>query len=195
MATLEYYWDVASPFTYLANTQLAALAARTGAKVVAKPFLLGGVFKATGNEAPASVLAKAVYLNADIQRWRDTYSVPMKLPSELPFPINSVLPMRAAIAVPRVLADAYRDSVFSAYWEQGRDVSDPAVLTDVLTKIGADAAAILEATQDPAVKAKLRANTEEAVKRGAFGAPAFFVDGDHYWGNDRLNFLEKRLID
>ncbi|MCA9553031.1 MAG: 2-hydroxychromene-2-carboxylate isomerase [Myxococcales bacterium] len=192
---LEFFWDVSSPYTYLASTQLDALAERTGAEVVYRPFLLGGVFKATGNVAPAVVPARAVYLSTDLDRWRKRYGVPMKLPlTEVVFPINSVLAMRVATAVDlRGMGKAFCHAAMRAYWEEALDVSTEPVLREVLTRLELDPDAVLAEAASQQVKDALRAASDEAVARGAFGAPAMFVDGALYFGNDRLDFVEAAL--
>jgi 2-hydroxychromene-2-carboxylate isomerase len=195
MPRLELFWDVGSPYTYLATTQLEGLRRRTGAEVVLRPFLLGGVFKATGNSAPTSVAAKSKYLSDDLRRWRDHYQVRMKIPpDEVLFPINSVLPMRAAIAAEIMGAgEKFAMALLDAYWVHARDVSLPEEVAKVAVGIGLDDLRVLEGAGRSEVKDTLRANTEEAIKRGAFGAPAMFIGDDLYWGNDRLAFVEQHL--
>ena len=194
MAKLEVFWDVGSPYAYLAITQLDGLRERTGAEIERIPFLLGGVFKASGNSAPIEIPPKARYLASDLRRWARDYGVEMKLPGETPFPISTVLPMRVAVAARRVGAgDRYCDAVFRAYWAEGRDVSEPAVLADVCRDVGLDPEQMLQQTQKQDVKDELRAASDQAVARGAFGAPTFFVGDEMYWGNDRLPQIEDHL--
>ncbi len=192
----EFYWDVVSPYTYMAHTQLASLCERTGAEAVYRPFLLGGVMNATGNRPPATVPAKGIYMGSDLARWREHYEVPFLLPvREVPFPIRSVLPMRVAL----VLGDegagrAFADAVMRAYWAEGTDVSEEPGLIDLIGQMGFDAARVLQAASSPAVKQRLKDETDRAVQRGAFGAPTFFVGDEMFWGNDRLHFVEEALL-
>lgn len=192
---VEVFWDVASPYTYLAHTQLSGLAARTGAELWYRPMLLGGVFKAIGHSMPAAVPGKGTYMSRDLARWRDRYGVPFRLPvSELPFPINSVLPMRVATVFDREgrgLEGA--DALMRAHWAEGRDVSEASELEAVVRSLGLEPGPVLEAAQSPEIKAQLRAATDEAVSRGVFGAPTFFAGPEMFWGNDRLDFLEAYL--
>lgn len=192
---VEFFWDVASPYTYLASTQLEDLGRRTGAEIVYRPFLLGGVFKATGNAAPALVQAKGMYMAKDLARWRRHYDVPMKMPvQEVTFPIVSVLPMRVATAADsKGQGKAFCHAVMRAYWEQAKDVSEQGVLREVIAEVGLDPDAVLEAATSPEVKDRLREISDEAVSRGAFGAPTFFVGDAMYFGNDRMHFLERAL--
>lgn len=195
MSKVEVFWDVASPYTYLAITQIAGLRQRTGAEVELRPFLLGGVFKATGNTMPAAVPAKAMYMLQDLRRWRELYNVPLCLPRlETVFPISSLLPMRVAVAaLLQGVGEEFCHGIFKAYWAQARDVSQLEVVREVLDEMELPTAALLAAAETQAVKDKLRANTDEAVERGAFGAPAIFVDDQLFVGNDRLQLVEAFL--
>ena len=194
MAAIEIFWDVASPYTYLAITQLPAIAERTGAELVFRPFLLGGVFKATGNNMPGAVPAKGAHMMNDLTRWAEQYGVTIKKPGEVPFPINSVTPMRVAIVAGRKgLGREAAQALTRAYWGEGRDVSQPEVLTDVVTSLGLDPTEMVKAIQEQSVKDELRTQTGEAVERGAFGAPTMFVEGQMFWGNDRLQHVEAAL--
>jgi 2-hydroxychromene-2-carboxylate isomerase len=192
MSRLEYFFDYVSPFSYLADSQLSGLVERTGADLVYRPFLLGGVMKAAGNSPPFTVPNKGRYTLRDTQRWAARYGVALE-PNPF-FPINTVLPMRAAL----VLLEeggfpAFHEAIFPAMWEQGQNVGDADVLSGILEKLGMDAKHVLERCGDPAIKDALRKNTEEAVERGAFGAPTFFVGDEMFFGNDRLDFVEEEL--
>lgn len=191
-AIIEFFWDPASPYTYLAATQIEALAARHGATVVWRPFVLGKVFEATGNRAPATVAAKAKHLFQDVQRWATLYGVPFRFPTI--FPINGIAAMRAACAADDAgHGGAFAQAIMKAYWADGADIAKPEAIAAVASAIGLDGEALIARTADAEIKDRLRANTEEAVKRGAFGAPTMFVDGQMFWGNDRLVLLENHL--
>jgi 2-hydroxychromene-2-carboxylate isomerase len=189
---LEYFFDYVSPFSYLANSQLPALIERTGAELVCRPSLLGGVMKGAGNAPPFSVPAKGRYVTADLQRWAARYGVPLNPNPH--FPVNTVLPLRAALVL---LEDggfpAYHEAMFEAMWQEGQNVAEAEVVRSVLEEVGIAADHVLERCQDPAIKDALRANTDEAVERGAFGAPTFFVGDQMFFGNDRLDFVEEAL--
>jgi 2-hydroxychromene-2-carboxylate isomerase len=193
MATeLEFFFDYGSPFSYLADTQLEGLAGRTGAVVSYRPMLLGGVFKETGNSSPISIEAKRKYMNADLERWAKHYGVPALHNQH--FPINTIRLMRGAIAAQRsgVFA-AYHRAIFDAFWRDGLNLGDAAVVRGVLERAGLDAVRLAAASEEHAVKDALRVATETAVARGAFGAPTFFVGDQMFWGNDRLLFVEQAL--
>jgi 2-hydroxychromene-2-carboxylate isomerase len=191
---VEAFWDYSSPFAYLGMSQVDEVARRAGATVESRPMLLGGLFKAIGqvNVPMASWSAeRQAYVMADMPRWAAYWGVPFSFPTR--FPMNSVKALRATLAAPASLHRALRDAIFRAYWAEDRDISDDAVLAELLASVGADAAAVLAATQAPEVKAELIAATQLAVERGVFGAPTFIVDGELFWGQDRLDLVDERL--
>ncbi len=190
--TLEIYWDFSSPFAYLGATQAKALAERTGATLVWRPMLLGGLFKSIGQElVPLNTWsdAKRRYYFEDMNRWAEFWGVPLNFPAV--FPVNSIKALRAYIALPEERRDAFRDAVFRAYWAEGRDIGDEAVLSEYL---GDDAAQVLARTNDPEVKKALVDATKHAESAGVFGAPTWVVDGTElYWGQDRIPLVERAL--
>ena len=192
MPRVEYFFDYVSPFAYLADTQLPALAQRTGAEIVHRPFFLGGVMQATKNSPPITVPNKGRYMFVEIQRWAKRYGVPANPNPH--FPVNTLTAMRVAVAAlgePR-FGDLHR-ALFRAVWVDGKNLADEAVLEATVAAAGLDAAALLARAKEQAAKDALRRNTEEAVERGAFGAPTFFVGDEMFWGNDRLDFVEAAL--
>ncbi|HKJ24849.1 MAG TPA: 2-hydroxychromene-2-carboxylate isomerase [Myxococcota bacterium] len=190
--TVEYFFDYVSPFSYLADSQVPALVERTGAELIYRPFFLGGVMQASGNSPPATVPAKGKYMFSDIARWCERYGIELKFNPH--FPVMTVKPMRAAlVAQEQGVFPAFHAALFGAMWRDEKNVADPEVLAEVITAAGLDAGKILGRIGDEDVKEKLKANTAEAVERGAFGAPTFFVGDEMYFGNDRLDFLEAKL--
>ena len=191
---LEYFFDFGSPTSYLAWTQLPRLLAETGAELVWRPMLLGGVFKATGNASPVSIPAKGRWMVEDIARWAERYGVPFRFNPH--FPINTLTLMRGAAGLqlrhPERL-EAYCRAVNVAMWQEGAHLGDPATLGATLAAAGFDGDALLALAGDPEVKAKLVATTEEAVARGVFGAPTFFVGETLFFGQDRLDFVREAL--
>ena len=185
---IEFFFDYLSPFSYLADTQLPAIARRTGAEIVYRPIFLGGILKATGNSGPLPIQGKAGYNVTDFQRWAKHYGVPAQFSPHFPF--STIRVLRAAIAAqPRDRFLAFHSAAFRAIWEQGHDLSKEEALRRLLDETGIDPALI----EGDDIKNRLRANVDEAVSRGAFGAPTFFVNGEMWWGNDRLEFVEEAL--
>ena len=192
---IEYFFDVGSPTSYLAWTQLPRVAAEAGAEIDWRPMLLGGVFKATGNASPVTVPAKGRWMNDDIARWAARYGVPYRANPH--FPINTLTLMRGATGLQWRQPDAfhrYLEVVHRALWESGENLGDAAVLAGALERAGIDAAGFAALVADPEVKARLVATTEEAVRRGVFGAPTFFVGETMFFGQDRLDFVREALV-
>ncbi len=192
--TVEFFFDFGSPTTYLAHTQLPRIARETGATLVYRPMLLGGVFKATGNASPVTVPAKGRWMGRDIARWALRWGVPFKFNPH--FPINTLTLMRGAIGLQMRQPEsftAYVDAVFHALWAQPRNLGDAAEVAAVVAGAGLDTEAFAALVADADVKAALIANTEEAVARGAFGAPTCFVGEDMFFGQDRLDFVREAL--
>ena len=190
MKRLEFFFDLSSPYSYLAATQMKPLADKTAAEIVWRPMVLGAVFKSTGNEMPARIPNKARWMGNDLQRWADHYGVPFRFSSH--FPANTIKAMRLVLVDDARAADVALAG-FSAMWAEDRDLTAEAELRRVAELGGLDPAAALAAIESPAVKERLRANTEEAVARGAFGAPTMIVGDQLFWGNDRLHFVEAAL--
>ena len=185
---IEFYWDAVSPYTYLAATQIDQLGADLGVEVQWKPIFLAGVMDATGNKPPLTVKAKGKYMWRDLKLWAEHYGVPIQMPEK--FPVNSVYAMRAAVAADQMgKGREFGLALISAYWADGRDLTDQATLVAAAETAGLNPAEIAEAMQSQEVKDQLRSETERAVERGAFGAPTMFVGETMFWGNDRLELL------
>lgn len=190
--SVEFFFDYGSPASYIAFKRLPAIVEKTGAQVIDRPMLLGGVIKATGNSTPMEVPAKATWFFADMDRTARRHGVPyQKNPA---FPINTLYLMRGAIFARKLgrLAD-YSAAMFKAVWEDGENCGDPQVVARVLTAAGFDAKAVFAACEDPDIKAELKAETDAAVARGVFGAPTFIIDGELQFGQDRLDCVEEAL--
>lgn len=192
--TVEFLFDVGSPYTYLAYRHLPSIAQAQGARIVWTPVLLGGIFQATGNASPAEVPAKSLHSQVDLQRWARAYSVPFRMNPH--FPINTLALMRGAVAAQMQGEEVllrYLGAIFSAMFEQPRNLGEPSEIGAALAGAGLDPAQFLQWIADPAVKEQLKANTARAVERGVFGAPTFFVGDDMFWGQDRLEFVAQAL--
>lgn len=191
---VEFFFDVGSPASYLAWTQLPALCEQAGARLVYRPMLLGGIFQATGNSSPAAVPAKGRYVSMDLARYARRYGVPFAQNPH--FPILTLTLMRAAVGVqlrqPERLGD-YLSTVFKAMWVDSLDLNDPGLVAQTLVSGDFSPEVIGRWVSDPEVKAALKANTDEALQRGVFGAPTMFVGDDMYFGQDRLDFVREAL--
>lgn len=181
---VEFFFDINSPYSYIAAMRLHTLE-QAGAEVQWRPILLGALFKATGNQPPINVSARAPYLMKDIHRLANHWAIPLRMPSV--FPVNSLAAMRCLCAVDEALRADVAHAMFEAYWVDKKDISNVDVLTEI---VGKD---VLDKTQTPEIKEELRAATEEASLRGAFGVPTFFCEGEMYFGCDRMFLLEAQL--
>lgn len=190
---VEFYFDFGSPTAYLAHKRLQQLGELYDLEVQYIPMLLGGVFKATGNTTPVAIPAKGRYMvEQDLPRFAKRYGVTLNMNPH--FPINTLQIMRGAVAARRLgCFDNYVNAVYDAIWVDGRNMGDPDEIAGTLAEAGLDAKALVELAQDPGVKGELAANTQAAVARGAFGAPTMYLDGQMYFGQDRLDFVEEVL--
>ncbi len=191
---VEFYFDVGSPASYLAWTQLPKICAAAGAVLVYRPMLLGGVFQATGNASPAAIPAKGRYSKVDSLRFARRYGVPLTMNPH--FPIITMYLMRAVTGVqlrePSRLQE-FLAMAFNAIWIDARNLNEPEQTAAAITSAGFNPADIDRLTNDPDVKAALRATTEDAVKRGVFGAPTCFVGEEMFFGQDRLDFVREAI--
>jgi 2-hydroxychromene-2-carboxylate isomerase len=195
MNSVEFFFDYGSPYSYLADTRLAGLEGRTGATVVYRPILLGGVFKATGNQSPFAepVEAKRRYFSTELHRVVSRLAVAFEHNPH--FPINTLGLMRAAYAARALeVFGNFHATIYSAFWTAGSNLGETEVIESVLTAAGLDGKEIVALSTQDEVKAALRATTDEAVERGVFGAPTFFVEGEMFFGNDRMDLVEEALM-
>ena len=198
MPTLEFFFDCSSPWTYLAFDRVEPLAAEIGAGLVWKPILVGGVFNAVNpsvyEQRSNPVPPKARYYAKDLRDWARHQRLKIGQPSV--FPVNSVRAMRGAlVALDAGCVSPYARAVFEAYWGEGRDISQEDVLAEVAGGVGLARESFFAAIASPAIKERLRANTDELVARGGFGSPTLFVDRDDmYFGNDRMPLVREACL-
>jgi 2-hydroxychromene-2-carboxylate isomerase len=195
---VEFVFDFASPNAYLAYRAMGPLLERTGAKLTITPCLLGGIFKATGNQAPmvafAPIKGKLDYELLEIRRFVARHGIG-KFRLNPHFPVTSLMLMRGLLAARRRgEAEPYLEMGLQGMWENGLKMDDPAVLAAAIDAAGLDSQALLALASDPDVKQELAANTEAAVKRGVFGIPTFFVGDEMFFGKDRLAQVEEELM-
>lgn len=190
---VEFFWDAVSPYTYLAHELVLRMQDTWDAEVIWRPFFLGAVMKDTGNRPPAQVPAKGKYLLKDLQDHMRLYGLPFQFPWE--FPALTLTAMRAAVWCDRHgKGREVATAMLRAYWAEGKTITDDTVIAQLVDGLGLDGRAAMAATQDTTIKETLKRNSAEAVERGAFGAPTFFVDGDDmYWGHDRLSFVDTKV--
>lgn len=194
--SFEFIFDVGGPNSYLAHKVLPKLCAETGAEAIYVPISLGGLFKITNNQAPlmryADTPAKRDYELLEFNRFVTKHQLPFSMNPH--FPINSLQLMRGAVAAQHLgCFMPYVEAVMTAMWERGANVAEPDVVQAILDAAGLDGAALLAKANEPEVKAELIANTESAARRGAFGVPTFFVEGEMFWGKERLGQVAEAL--
>ncbi len=189
-----FYFDFTSPYSYLASERIDALADRFGRKVQWRPVLLGGIFKALGTVSLVKQSGQAEYSVRDFARSARFLGVPYVPPAN--FPVSTVAPARAYYWLHGQdcsLARRFAHEVFRAYFAAGRDIADAAVVLELAIKVGADGTALAAGMSDPAIKDRLRAETDAAIEQGVFGAPWIVVDNEPFWGADRLPQIERWL--
>ena len=194
MKSVEFYFDLGSPYSYLAYYRLLQMAERQEIQIVYKPILLGGVFKATGNRSPIEIPVKGAYSILDMQRWAEYYHIPMQMNPH--FPMNTLTLMRILTGVQLLHLEKFEQVLkllFDAMFGTPQNLNEPAVLAEVLKPSGFSVEDIMSMVQSDVVKQKLITETEQAIQRGIFGAPTFFVGDEMYWGQDRLHFVEQAL--
>lgn len=193
MTELDFYFDFGSPTAFLANSRLRQLQQEYDFKIHYKPVLLGGIFKATGNSSPVMVAAKGEYmLKHDLPRYAQKYSVELKFNPH--FPINTLQLMRAATGLlDKSNFDSFTNTIFKAIWIDGLNMGDEMVLQKVLSDSNFNSHDIFKLASTDSVKEILIANTDSAVKRGLFGVPTIFINGEMFFGQDRLDFVEEIL--
>lgn len=196
-ATLEFFYDCSSPWTYLAFSRVEAVAERAGAVIDWRPVLVGGIFNKV-NESVYEQRAnphpvKARYYLKDLQDWAGYCGIRIGQPPV--FPVRAVTVMRGAIhALDKGKVVDYSRTAFEAYWGDLKDISQPEILQEICATVGLDWDAYQAAVSSDGVKDRLRANTEEVIERGGFGSPTMFVNKtDMYFGNDRLELVEAAL--
>lgn len=189
-----FYFDFASPYSYIASEKIDAIAERHGCSVQWRPILLGAVFKAHGTLPLVNQADKADYSVHDFLRSARFHGVPFRQPAE--FPVSTLLPARAYYWLHGQdcgLARRFAHGVFRAYFAEGREVAGLATTLDLAAAAGADPAAVEAGMNEAAIKERLRAETDAALAAGVFGAPWLVVDGEPFWGADRLPQVEHWL--
>jgi 2-hydroxychromene-2-carboxylate isomerase len=198
VARVEFFHDLVSPYSYLAYGRVNWICEEYGAELVLRPMLLGAVHNEIGLQAPIYIKSKGSYQLRDIHRWAEYYGLPMKFPE--PFPFRTLKTMRAAVALEgEGDLEPFTREAFGLYWEEGgapeglEEADEDGPLREVARRIGRDPEEVLETATTAQAKEALKNSTSEAIDRGVFGAPTFFVGEEMFWGNDRLHFVEAAL--
>jgi 2-hydroxychromene-2-carboxylate isomerase len=193
-APIDFYFEFASPYGYLASTQIDALAARYGRTVDWHPIMLGAAFKETGARPLMQTPLKGPYLLHDVPRFARLLGVPLQLPPVMP--MNSLAASRACLWLDEdnpARAKSLAKALLHAHWGEGRDLGTPEAVAEVAAGFGIDRQALLAAVADQRIKDRLKERTQAAIEQGVFGSPFIFVDGEPFWGADRLPQLEAWL--
>jgi 2-hydroxychromene-2-carboxylate isomerase len=193
----QFLFDFGSPNAFLSHEAIPAIEARTGAKFEYLPVLLGGIFKATNNKSPAESLAgiknKREFHAIETERFIKRFKVKPFVMNPF-FPVNTLNLMRAAIAAQlEGVFERYVEAAFHHMWVEPKKMDDPEVAIAALNASGLDGAKLLTRTQEPEVKARLVANTQYAVERGAFGSPTFYVGDEMFYGKEQLREIEELI--
>jgi len=198
MPKVEFLFDFGSPNAYFSHKVIPEIERRTGAKFTYVPVLLGGIFKLTNNQSPvqqfAGVKNKPQYQQLEIERFIAKHGL-MQFRMNPFFPVNTLQIMRGAVAAETagVLAP-YVDAVYHHMWEAPKKMDDPGVVAAALAESGLDAETLMALSGTPEIKNQLLRNTSEAVERGVFGIPSFFVGPELYFGKDRLRDVEEEIL-
>jgi 2-hydroxychromene-2-carboxylate isomerase len=195
--TIDYYFSLISPWTYLGGGLLADMAARHGATVNVKPAKLGTIFPATGGLPLAKrAPARQAYRLLELERWRKRRAIPLTIHPAF-FPADETMAAHAVIAAGKAGENALglSQAILRAVWAEDRNIADNDTLAAIIGEAGLDASALMAAAQDPATADIYEANTQEALERGVFGAPSYIHNGILYWGQDRLDFLDEALAE
>ena len=186
---LEFFFDYVSPYSYLANSQLNSI---KGIEIQYRPMFLGVVMEATGNKPPGALPARGKYLTKDIKRWAKHLGIPFKFNSI--FPQNTLKSLRLSLAAQNHgVFNNIHQSLFDAMFVYNQDLSQDNVLAEIIKKNSLDDYRLMEEIEDSSIKSALKKNTDEAIARGVFGAPTFFIDEEMFFGNDRFEFIKKAL--
>ena len=193
-APIDFYFEFASPYGYLASLRIDTIAAGHEREVAWRPIMLGAALKATGSVPNATAPLKGPYLLRDVPRSARLLGIPLVLPERMP--MNSLAASRAFWWLhgrDPDMAKGLAQAILHAHWGEGRDMSTPGQVAEIARNLGIDEGALTAAIQEPAIKARLKEETDRSLERGVFGSPFFIVDGEPFWGADRLDQVERWL--
>jgi 2-hydroxychromene-2-carboxylate isomerase len=188
---IEFWFDFSSPYGYVASQLIDGVAARHGRSVNWRPILLGPIFKAVGTAPLVLMPLKGEYSKHDFARMARLHKVPFRLPEK--FPVGTQVAARAFYLIAdrdAARAHDFAKRIFGAYYVEGRDVADPGVVLELAGAAGADTASLGEELKGEAIKERMKTEVDNAMKAGVFGSPFFIVDGEPFWGVDRIPMME-----
>lgn len=191
---VDFYFDFSSPYGYFAAAKIDALAAKYDRVAIWRPVLLGAMFKVTGQQPLTAIPLKGSYARHDLTRSARWFGVPFKLPTK--FPVATTAPCRAYYWLhdcDPAAAKALAHALYRAYFAEDRDISDPQITASVAATLGHDKEVVIRAVNDAAIKERLKTEVDAAIERGVFGSPYIVVDGEPFWGSDRLDQIEQWL--
>jgi 2-hydroxychromene-2-carboxylate isomerase len=194
---VDYYVSLNSPWTYLGSKRFEAIAKKHNAPVSIWPVDFGSVFAVSGGlPLPKRAPQRQAYRMMELKRWRDQVGVPLTLEPKF-FPANEMPAARCVIALRELgrMADAIKlaHAVLNALWVEEKDTGDPATLREIIAGCGLDADTVIKASESPIMAEKRDSYTKYAIDKGVFGAPSFVIDGEIFWGQDRLDFVDRKL--
>lgn len=193
-APIDFFFEFASPYGYIASFRIDAIAAAHGREVVWRPIMLGAALKLTGSQPNVNAPLKGDYLKRDVPRLARLLDLPLAFPPVMP--MNSLAASRAywwLFEQDEDLAKGLAQAIYHAHWGEGRDLSAPEAVAELAEEFGIDRGDLLAAVQDPRIKARLKEETDRSIARGVFGSPFVFVDDEPFWGADRLDQVGRWL--
>lgn len=197
MAEIEYFYSAQSSFTYIGSAHLMEIAVAAGREITHRPMDLNRVLAAAGSRPfkERSEKYRAYFYNREAERWAEERNVPMRgeWPNHHYVDMTTANCMLIASVEMQLDTDALSHAIMAAHWVDDADLSDPRALTEIAASVGVDAAPLLTAAANQDIRAKYELNNEEAVRRSVFGAPTYFVDGDMFYGQDRLHMVERAM--
>ena len=197
--SVEFHFDFGSPNAYLSHKVIPDVEARTGVSITYVPVLLGGVFKATGNQSPVMAFAgirnKPEYERLEMMRFIERHGLTQAFAMNPHFPVNTLAIMRGAVAAQHLdVFKPYVNAIYAAMWQGAQKMDDPETIGRVLTAADLPADALMATAQDSGIKQELVDNTTASVERGNFGSPTFFVKERMWFGKDRLRDVEEAIL-
>ena len=188
--SVEFFFDYVSSYSYLADYRLSSF---RNIEIIYRPMLLGAVMQATNNKPPGTIPSKGNYIAKDLELWSQHYGIPFRMNSI--FPQNTLKALRLAIVCQQENCfQMVHQALFEAMFVHNLDISDVDILKNLINQQQLNSDQLIEKLSENTIKDELKRNTNEAISRGAFGAPTFFINDEMFFGNDRLDFIKEKLL-